>query len=223
MAETRGASDGPKPEEGARKGVFSWLDTGLNVVEQGVLIVGILLMAAVTIANVIFRNLGESLSFADELAQILVVIVTFVGVGHGVRNARHIRVSALHDLLPETGQKVLLTIVSFTSSALIALLAVYAIDYVSNLKTSGRVMPSLQFPLWIPYLIVPVGLIIGAAQFFLAGIRNLISPGAWLSWHNPDEYEDDLDEIAAETGMPSDMAHFDEDDDKPADKEKSNG
>ncbi len=197
MAESRGASEGPKHGK-AKKGPFHLLDTGLNVIEQGILIVGILIMAAASIVGVFARNMGHSLSFVDELAQILVVIVTFVGVGHGVRNARHIRVSAVHDLLPPTGQKILLTIVSFFSCALLALLAMYSIDYIQNLRQSGRVMPSMQFPLWIPYLIVPIGLIVGSAQFFLAGVRNLISKGAWLSWHHRDEYED---ELAIEAGL----------------------
>ncbi|BES70529.1 hypothetical protein RE428_15470 [Marinobacter nanhaiticus D15-8W] len=199
------------------------LDTGLNVVEQGILIVGILVMAATSIIGVFARNMGHSLSFVDELAQLLVVIVTFVGVGHGVRNARHIRVSALHDMLPDKGQKILLTFVSFFSCALLALLAYYSIEYIQNLQKSGRVMPSMQLPLWIPYLIVPVGLIVGSAQFFLAGVRNIISKGAWLSWHNRDEYED---ELAAEAGISTEEQAYYESESAPKEaggKEKSNG
>lgn len=223
MASSRGASDGPDQGKGKSGGPFHLLDTWLNVVEQGILIVGILVMAATSIIGVFARNLGHSLSFVDELAQLLVVIVTFVGVGHGVRNARHIRVSALHDLLPETGQKILLTFVSFFSCALLALLAVYSIHYIGNLQNSGRVMPSMQLPLWIPYLIVPIGLIVGSAQFFLAGVRNIISKGAWLSWHNPDEYEE---ELAIEAGLSPEeqqAASGQNKEDIAADREKSNG
>lgn len=187
---------------------FRWLDSGLNIVERYVLIIGILVMALVSVINVFARNLGHSLSFADELAQILVVVVTFVGVGHGVRNARHIRVSALHDVLPPLGQKILLTIVSFFSCALLGLLTVYAWEYVMKLQETGRVMPSLQFPLWIAYMIAPIGLAVGCAQFFLAGVRNLISPGAWLSWHHPDEYEDELEQIASEAGLADDLMDY---------------
>ncbi|MDX1756528.1 MAG: TRAP transporter small permease subunit [Marinobacter sp.] len=180
---------------------FRWLDTGLNFIEKSILIVGILAMATVSVINVFARNLGASLSFADEVAQLLVVVVTFVGVGHGVRNARHIRVSAIHDLLPPVGQKILLTVVSFVSCALLALLAVYAWEYVMKLQTTGRRMPSLGMPLWTVYLIAPVGLAVGSAQFLLAGVRNLVSPGAWLSWHHPDEYEAELDELTSEVGL----------------------
>lgn len=227
MASSTGASDGPEKGKGQGKkkkgGPFHMLDTGLNVVEQGILIVGILVMAATSIIGVFARNMGHSLSFVDELAQLLVVIVTFVGVGHGVRNARHIRVSALHDMLPDKGQKILLTFVSFFSCALLALLAYYSIEYIQNLQKSGRVMPSMQLPLWIPYLIVPIGLIVGSAQFFLAGVRNLISEGAWLSWHNRDEYED---ELAAEAGLSTEQQEYYEEESKSkdvGDKEKSNG
>jgi len=180
---------------------FEWLDTGLNFVEKTILTWSILLMALVSVLNVFARNLGFSLTFADETAQVLLVVVTFVGVGHGVRNARHIRVSALHDVLPPLGQKILLTIVSFTSAALLGLLAVYAWEYADKLRTSGRLLPSLGLELWMVYMIAPLGLAVGSAQFLLAGVRNLISPGAWLSWHNPDEYETGLDEATSEVNL----------------------
>ncbi|OEY65283.1 TRAP transporter small permease [Marinobacter sp. X15-166B] len=180
---------------------FRWLDLVLNFVEKAILIVGILAMAAVSVVNVFARNLGASLSFADEVAQLLVVVVTFVGVGHGVRNARHIRVSALHDLLPPVGQKILLMIVSFASCALLALLTVYAWEYVMKLQETGRRMPSLGLPLWTIYMIAPIGLAVGSAQFLLAGVRNVISPGAWLSWHHADEYEEGLEEMTPEVDL----------------------
>jgi len=118
MAQTHDEQNAGGGEKKSKSPLY-WLDIGLNVVEKYILITGILLMAAVSVANVFARNLGSSISFADEMAQLLVVVVTFVGVGHGVRNARHIRVSALHDLLPPMGQKILLIIVSFVSCALL--------------------------------------------------------------------------------------------------------
>lgn len=168
---------------------LQYIDRLLNLIERAILITAILLMATLSIANVIARNLGASLSFANEVAQVLLVVVTFVGVGHGVRHARHIRVSAIHDILPATGRKILLLITSFTSSALLCLLGFYSIDYVQQLASTGRILPSLEFPLYIAYSIVPVGLFVGAIQFLLAGIRNIVNRNNYLSWHCKDEYE----------------------------------
>lgn len=187
MAESQ--PKGSKPPVPAIIKPFQLLDTWLNWFERSLLITAILLMAAVSIANVIARNLGASLTFANELAQLLLVVVTFVGVGHGVREGRHIRVSAIHDLLPHKGRKALLLITSFTTSALLVLLGIYAIDYVMKLANTGRVMPSLQLPLYIAYCVVPLGIFVGALQFFLAGMKNVFNKENYLSWHHKDLYE----------------------------------
>ncbi|GAB4362050.1 MAG: hypothetical protein Kow0060_18100 [Methylohalobius crimeensis] len=187
MMQTTGA--GSKQWRQRIRQPFQWLDRILDYFERTVLIGAILAIAIVSIVNVIARNLGQSLSFANELAQILLVAITFVGVGHGVRMARHIRVSAVHDLLPQGGRKALLIITSFTTSILLFMLGWFAIQYVLNLATTGRIMPSLQLPLYLAYAVVPLGLFVGSAQYLLAGVRNLISKENYLSWHHKDEYE----------------------------------
>lgn len=189
---------------------FEFFDRGLDLIEKAILITAILAMAVVSMVNVISRNMGASVTWADEVAQLLVVVVTFVGLGHGVRMARHIRVSAIHDVLPLKAQKVLLTFISLTTALLLLSLAILATRYVGKLMDSGRVMPSLGLPIYYVYLIAPVGLFIGSAQYFLAFIRNLISPAAWLSWHRKDEYEaDEEDQELAAARAPTAAKAFD--------------
>lgn len=168
---------------------FQWLNTLLSALEKSILIIAIFILALVSIGNVIARNVGESLTFADEIAQVMLVVIAFVGLGYGVREGRHIRVSALHDELPPFARKVLLMVVSFSTCILLSLLGFYAVDYIQTLYSSGRVLPSLQIPIYAVYAIVPIGFFIAAAQFFLAGVRNLISEGNYLSWQQRDEYE----------------------------------
>lgn len=288
-----------KPSEHAGSGLrrrirrpFDWLDTGLDLFEKTVLAVGILAMATVSVANVLSRNLlGSSLQYANDVAQILLVIVTFMGIGVAAREARHIRVSAIHDLLPATARKILLTFIGFTSSALLLLLAHYGWSYARSTQRSCRVLPeyieigflsvpvgalplgigftlvlfsmilaghairltqagrqrllkrfapwiqtvllvagiavglaiaawlfglftelvdnrsgrcrvtsSTGFPVYLVYMLVPLGFVLGAIQFFLAGVRNLTSRDNYLSWYRPDEYES-AEQAAGQTGV----------------------
>lgn len=251
---------------------FSWFDQGLDWFEKFVLVTGIAAMAIVSVINVVSRNtFGSSLQFADDVTQLLLVVVTFMGIGIGARNARHIRVSAIHDLLPEAAQKVLLIIVSFGTSALLFLLADYGWQYAQSTRRSCRVLPealgsvplwlgivlvllamvlcghairlltdaggsllgrmsslkrnlvltvgialglalgavlfglfielvenrvgrcrvtsSTGFPVYLIYMVVPLGFFLGGVQFFLAGLRNLVSRDNYLSWYHRDEYE----------------------------------
>lgn len=251
---------------------FSWFDEGLDWFEQFALATGIGAMAVVSVSDVISRNtLGSSIQFAADVTQLLLVVVTFMGIGIGARNARHIRVSAIHDLLPEKAQKVLLTFVGFGTSALLFLLAYYGWAYAESVQRSCRVLPdalgatplwlgilvvlvamvlcghlirlvaevggkilgdlpplkrnlalsgaiilglvigavlfglfielvenrsgrcrvtsATGFPVYLVYSLVPLGFFLGAIQFFLAGVRNVISEDNYLSWYRPDEYE----------------------------------
>ncbi len=156
------------------KSGFAWLDDGLAWFERSALATCILAMAAISVANVISRNtLGSSIQFAHDVTQILLVIVTFMGIGIGAREARHIRVSAIHDLLPKTARKVLLIIVSTTTSLLLFALAGYGWDYAQSTRRTCRVLPEQieLLGLAIPVGAMPVGiaLVLVLAGLVLAG------------------------------------------------------
>src|SRR5699024_5069065 len=166
----------PGPWRQAVRRPFNWFDLGLDWFERFVLVAGISAMAIVSVANVISRNtLGSSLQFAADITQLLLVVVTFMGIGIGARSARHIRVSAIHDLLPEPAQKVLLIIVSFGTSALLFLLAGYGWGYARSVQRSCRVLPESfgATPLWL-------GIVLTLLAMVLAGhlIRYVAESGA---------------------------------------------
>ena len=90
-------------EESSARGIVRFaqsVDRGLAVLEKQLLAWAIILMAVNTIANVCARlGFSSSLFFSEELNQFLIVLVTFVGTSAAARQGRHIRMSALTDLL----------------------------------------------------------------------------------------------------------------------------
>lgn len=283
---------------------FDWFDQGLDWFEQFALATGIGAMAVVSVVNVILRNtLGSSLLFAVDVTQLLLVMVTFMGIGIGARNARHIRVSAIHDLLPKKARKVLLTIVGFGTSALLFLFAYYGWAYAESVQRSCRVLPEMLgatplwlgialtlvamvlfghlirhvaevggrilggmgavkrnlalfaaivvvlalgavlfslfielvenrsgqcrvtsatgFPVYLIYMVVPLGFFLGGVQFFLAGLRNVISQDNYLSWYRPDEYESE--ERAVEQTSFGRISEEKDDEDSGGRMERDNG
>jgi len=166
------------------------LDRLLERVEQLVLSTGIMALAAVTISNVIARNLfGTSLSFAEEVSGLLVVLITFLGIGYGARHARHIRMSAIYDQFTGRWRKGLMVLSCLGTALLLAILAFYAVRYVGKVHAAGSLTPALRLPLYWVYLWVPVGLAIGALQYLLAAWRNLTTEGVHLSFQQPEAFE----------------------------------
>ena len=88
----------------------------INKFEAFLLVVSVLLMATNNIANVIGRVVfQESLFFTEELNSILIVLITFAGSSYASRHARHIKMTALFDLLSPFYKKTFLIVISLLS------------------------------------------------------------------------------------------------------------
>lgn len=101
--------------------------------------------------------LGNSLSWGSELAQYLHVWQIWIGASLAIRMQSHIRVDVFIKLFPPKVQKVLNFFALIFWFIFAAFLAYEGTNYVSNMFTSGQTSPSLQVPMWIPYLAIPIG------------------------------------------------------------------
>lgn len=174
--------------------ILRWLnriDHGIATVEAYILAWGVILMATNSVANVVGRFVfGHSLYFTNELNEFLIVLITFVGLGYAARKGRHIRMSAIYDQLPDIGKKILMILIAAVTGAVMFVLAWYSYEYVYRVARLGRVTPSLQMPLYITYLWIPLGFVITGIQYWLTVLRNLTAPDVYISWEQVDVYEE---------------------------------
>jgi len=73
------------------------LSRAVQKVEEVLLSSAILLIAVLTIVNVIFRAFDRPLAFAEEISQYCIIVVTFVGLSYAASKGRHIRMTAIYD------------------------------------------------------------------------------------------------------------------------------
>ena len=171
--------------------VLAAVDYAIARFEAFVLATGILLMALNSIGNVFGRFvLGQSLYFAEELNQFLIVLVTFVGLSYAARKGRHIRMSAVYDQLGDRGRKVLMIFIAAVTATVMFALAWFSYQYVARVFTLGKVTPSLQMPLYLTYVWVPIGFLTAGIQYVLTVIQNLRSPDVWISYEQVDAYDE---------------------------------
>jgi len=115
---TRPRADSKPPQFSGVLKPLAFIDEVIARFEAVVLAVGVLIMATVSVANVIGRFIfGESLFFTEELNQFLIVLITFVGLGYAARKGRHIRMSAIYDSLPDIWRKVLMVAIALITAA----------------------------------------------------------------------------------------------------------
>lgn len=187
------------PRRGVSLGsVLRAIDTGISRIEAFILAYGTLLLALNSIANVVAREIGQSLYFAEEISQFLIILVTFVGIGYATRQARHIRMSAVYDHLGKALKKGLTIVISLITAIFMFGLAYYSFDYVSTVAARGRVTPALQIPLYLTYLWLPVGFTITGIHYLLAVYKNIISKDIYLSYDVKEGYEE-VDHTSAAT------------------------
>lgn len=166
-------------------------DYGLSRFERIILSYGVLVMATNSVANVIGRFVfNQSLYFSQELNQFLMVLITFIGLGYATRQGRHIRMSAIYDQLPDLGKKIVMIIIAATTAAVMFVLAWYSFKYVQRNFALGRTTPSLQIPLWITYVWVPIGFFVAGVQYLATVLQNLQRPEVYISYSKVDVYDD---------------------------------
>lgn len=169
------------------KAILLTLSRTTEFIEKFVIVSSILLMMVNSTANAIGRYaFGKSLFFSEELNQFLIVSVTFFGFAYAVRKGRNIRMTALYDTFGKRTRKVVLTIISLTTSLLLLFLAYQALFYVLEIKGLNRLSPALQFPVWIIYSVIPIGLFMASLQYMIAFLMNLTRRGAWHSYEIED-------------------------------------
>lgn len=175
------------------KALLLALNAGLEWIEKSVITLAILLMMLNSNANAIGRyGFGKSLFFSEELNQFLIVAITFVGFAYAVRKGRNIRMTALYDTFPESLKKGIMLLITLTTGALLAYLAYQSVFYVLEIKDINRLSPALQFPVYIIYAIIPVGLAMASLQYLAAFMMNLTHPGIWLSYEAVDHAAADI-------------------------------
>ena len=184
------------PHESSLPGVLGLIDSSISRVESVLLASGVLLMALNTVANVVGRFVFQySLFFSEELNRILIILITFAGISYAARQGRHIRMSAIYDALPPPARKGFMVLIAALTALTMFGLCYFSIGYIIKVATSGRVLPSLQIPVYWIFLWVPVGFFMTGLQYGLTAIKNLTAKDIYLSTRVLEGYDEDELEI----------------------------
>lgn len=163
-------------------GVLDAIDGVIAKLEEFMMATGVILMAVNTIANVISRFVfNHSIIFAEELNSIFILLVTFAGVGYAARHGRHIRMSAIYDHMSDRTRKILMTVITGVTAVVMLFLAWFAVEYIVNIQSKGRIMPALGVPVYLIYLWVPVGFFVTGVQYALTMVKNIREKEIYLS------------------------------------------
>jgi len=184
------------------------LNKFLRKIEEAVLCFGVGLLALLLIVNAVARKTGtlfhfiDELSmflvilitftlfhFIDELSMFLVILITFLGISYAVREASHVRMSAIYDVSPEKVKKIMILAISAVSAVVMIYMGYLSVEYVLRMRSLGQMAPTLGMPYWIGIIIVPVGFFLAGVQYILTVLKNLTTKEVWVGSEKQSEYE----------------------------------
>ncbi|PLR75900.1 TRAP transporter small permease [Bacillus sp. V3-13] len=145
-----------------------WLDT----VEES--ITGLLFIAGVLVSlyGVFMRYVANApVSWTTEIFEFLLVWSIFIGFGMALKDNRHIQVELLFDHLPDGLKKVMATIANLIGAAFSFYLAFSSIELITLSKEQGTKTIDVGIPIWITYLILPIGMTLLGIYFCLKAYR----------------------------------------------------
>jgi TRAP-type C4-dicarboxylate transport system permease small subunit len=115
--------------------------------------------------------------------------MTFVGIAYGARVGRHIRMSAVFDLVPVKVKKVLIVLINFITFAVLVLLTIFAVQYFQRVHAMKVLSPALRYPRAILVGFAAFGLFLGAVEYLKNFVFNLMTmkqPDVYISTEKKD-------------------------------------
>ncbi|WP_158599068.1 TRAP transporter small permease [Planococcus salinus] len=147
--------------------VFDRIDRVWSKIEMTVLSVTTILMSLMLVGNAVSRYFfSRSWGFSEEIGQLAIVVLTFMGIGYAARKGMHIEMSGFFDLLPKKFQRILRLFIDIVSAAVMIFVSYLAFQYVAHLQEIGQVTTILRMPVYLVMAVVPLG-------FFIAFLRYL--------------------------------------------------
>ncbi|SCY90988.1 TRAP transporter small permease [Alkaliphilus peptidifermentans] len=175
-----------------KNGVFSTfkiIGKSVEWFEVIVLSLGVCALASLLITNVIARTFFKSIYFAEEISELLVILITFTGVSYAVRKARHVRMGAIFDAMNPKIQKVLIFLICGISAIVMFLMSRYSYDYMMMSRRMLHRTPALRLPYWFFLIIIPIGFFSAGIQYIRTIVKNIVEKDVWLSPEQQGDYE----------------------------------
>lgn len=141
---------------------------GLTAVLEYLSIACAAVMALLVIAQVVLRYVfNDPLTWSEEMARIIFIYLSFIGIGAAYGHRRHMFINALVILLPSRMRRVVeFAVVGIASAFLVAVIMLTARSMM-ELQRMDITTPALEYPMAFVYLVIPLGLSALIAQMWM--------------------------------------------------------
>ena len=150
---------------------------GLTWLSEVLAEIGLAGLMLIVLHEVIVRYVFNSPTlYSVELSEYLLVLVVFMSLGWVLKEDRHVAVTFAVDLLPEKIRTGLSILTSLLTMAFLGIL-VWKGSKTAITAYNGDYHSSslLNFPMWIPYALIPLGALVLSLQYIVKIVEMLRS------------------------------------------------
>ena len=126
----------------------------VNRLVEYLLIVAGTAICLILFAQVIWRYLGSSLGWSEEVSRHLLVTITFLGSTAAYKRANFIGLRGLGQWFGPNSERAILVFLQLVTLACFAALSCFGVMY--TLKSWHHSTASLQIPMAIPFAVIPL-------------------------------------------------------------------
>ncbi len=149
----------------------SRLDRAVTAFEQFVVTVGFAAGTLLLFANVVARYLFDTgFQWVLETVQYLFAWVVLIGAAHGVKPGIHLGIDIVTRKFSPPVRRWLALMALMVCLAFTIPVFLLSVDYTWKVWQWGDLTLDLQIPQWIPYLAIPVGLLLMTYRLLQVGV-----------------------------------------------------
>lgn len=119
---------------------------------------------------------GQSIVWAEEFARYGIVWFVFLGSSFAVKQGAHASVDVLVKLLPGVARRSVEILAILVSIAYCLMVTRFGLDLVIRVRAMGNITPTLEIPMFIPYLAIPFGCALMAIRYIMELIAKIKAP-----------------------------------------------
>lgn len=126
--------------------------------EEWLLIGALMFIVTLVSFQVVARYVfNYSLSWSEELSRYILVWIAWIGASYAVKKREHLRVDLIKNFLSSTNKKILELLVIIIWFFLPLVFATVGTKMVMMIESSEQTGQTINTPMWIIYLIIPIG------------------------------------------------------------------
>lgn len=149
----------------------------LGKLEERIAVILFILGSIICIYGIFMRYvLNNPITWSTEIFETLMVASIFIGFGMALKDERHIVVDLVYDRMPPFIKKVLNILSNLLGSGFSVYLTIMGIKMVNVAQSQGRVSIDVGIPIWITYLIMPIGMALLSFYFLLRTVKAIRTP-----------------------------------------------